>query len=407
MLDYIILDMDGDGIEDSTAFFTDTDGDGWYDTTEIYSDFDHDGNIEQMTVVDEYGNMTTAVDTDNNGTYDNFVTVTDENLDGIADSVVKSQDYNQDGIVDSTTTYADTTGTGNFDTVIKSYTHTDGSGTENPVFTSEIYHDSTGNGQPDSYTRIDQYDTTGDGVADTQIVRIDSTASGVFDTEMAYEITPEGDLTPLFDGLYYSSSISGTRAEDLTNFDPTTDPEKVAGDPASDMDNWECQGHTNRCAIYSQLFVIEGITGGDVTIDELVEVAEENGWFDESMGPENGSGTTALNMNKLLDYYGIDNDMSFHNDLAGLEEELRNGNKVIVSIDADQIWYGSDPDIFSPASGANHAVQIIGIDYSDPEHPMAILNDSGSPDGCGEMVPLDVFEDAWSAGDNQMIVCYA
>ena len=71
------------------------------------------------------------------------------------------------------------------------------------------------------------------------------------------------------------------------------------------------------------------------------------------------------------------------------------------------IWYGEDSNIFSPADSANHAVEVIGIDYSNPEEPMVILNDSGSPNGCGEMVAMDVFEDAWAAGDKQMVECYA
>ena len=53
----------------------------------------------------------------------------------------------------------------------------------------------------------------------------------------------------------------------------------------------------------------------------------------------------------------------------------------------------------------NHAVQVIGIDYSNPDEPMVILNDSGTPDGCGEMVPLDTFLDAWEDGNCQMITC--
>ena len=56
---------------------------------------------------------------------------------------------------------------------------------------------------------------------------------------------------------------------------------------------------------------------------------------------------------------------------------------------------------------ADHAVEVIGFDYSDPNNPMVILNDSGTPDGCGELVPLDVFVNAWEAGDCQMIECWA
>jgi len=36
---------------------------------------------------------------------------------------------------------------------------------------------------------------------------------------------------------------------------------------------------------------------------------------------------------------------------------------------------------------------------------MVILNDSGTIDGCGERIPMDVYEDAWEDGYNHMIVC--
>ena len=92
----------------------------------------------------------------------------------------------------------------------------------------------------------------------------------------------------------------------------------------------------------------------------------------------------------------------------GIETRVK-GNiieKGIVAIDANEIWYGEGDDLFSPSSGANHAVEVIGIDYSDPDHPMVILNDSGSPNGKGEMVPLGDFMDAWKDGECQMIKCY-
>ena len=99
--------------------------------------------------------------------------------------------------------------------------------------------------------------------------------------------------------------------------------------------------------------------------------------------------------------------MSFNNDIESLEEALNDGHKVIVSVDSGQIWKGEENDIFSPETTADHAVEVIGIDRTDPENPMVVLNDSGTPNGCGELVPLEVFENAWSAGDSQMIECWA
>ena len=131
----------------------------------------------------------------------------------------------------------------------------------------------------------------------------------------------------------------------------------------------------------------------------IARACEANGWFTEE------SGGTTLNMNKVLDYYGVENEVSFNNSIDDIRECLENGGKVIVSVDADEIWFADDDSIFTPGEATNHAVEVIGIDYSDPDEPMVILNDSGTDNGCVSMVPLDVFVDAWEDGNCHMISC--
>jgi hypothetical protein len=87
------------------------------------------------------------------------------------------------------------------------------------------------------------------------------------------------------------------------------------------------------------------------------------------------------------------------------------GRGVVVGVNADELWdqgplatfwnwfceqLGLDNALFTPA---NHAVTVIGIDISDPQNPMVILNDSGTPDGAGVLYPLDKFMDAWENSD--------
>jgi hypothetical protein len=83
---------------------------------------------------------------------------------------------------------------------------------------------------------------------------------------------------------------------------------------------------------------------------------------------------------------------------------LRKGEWVIVAVDAEELWEpGVHPErddrsgdpLFAPGQDANHAVQVIGIDRSDPGRPMVVLNDPGHPDGRGMLVPLDEFAGAW------------
>ena len=115
------------------------------------------------------------------------------------------------------------------------------------------------------------------------------------------------------------------------------------------------------------MFVIEEMTGQEINPDELINIAIENGWYDT-----NDSGTAALNMDKLLEYYGIESDMSFHNDLDDIAEALASGDKVIVSVDADEYWSGETDDAFTPNDGANHAVEVVGIVTEDGEKKLIV-----------------------------------
>ncbi|MCD7715858.1 MAG: hypothetical protein LUI39_05340 [Lachnospiraceae bacterium] len=197
---------------------------------------------------------------------------------------------------------------------------------------------------------------------------------------------------------YFSDQMNATEIEDLENYNPAeSDPEMVTGEPEKSMEYWEYQGNTNRCSIYSQKFIIEELTGQELDIEEVVEVAIDNGWFTEE------GGTSLMNISKLLEYYGVDCEMSQGNTLEDIEECLENGGLVEVAIDADEIWYGENDFFFTPSDGPNHAVEVIGIDRTDPDNPVVILNDSGNPNGCAVEIPLDTFMDAWEDSNYQMV----
>lgn len=388
----VMFDTTGDGVDDTMA---------WMDDSHLYyaQDLSGDGNIDTiiaMSDFDEYGNphqTDFSFDSDANGIPDTFRGETTDDWGNVV-SMYDANDYNQDGTLDMAKIFGDTTGDGNFDTVATM--HADNSDS-NVVYNLELHQDFTGNHTPDLSMKIVGYDTTGDGEPDVMTLTV-AGEDGVYSDpiEMTYEEFESLNELNYATNMFSDSAVVG-------NFDPETNPELVSGDPAESMGFWEYQGNTGRCAIYAQKFAIEEILGHEIPIEELVSVAEENGWFNE----EAGGGTVTLNMDKLLEYYGVEHEMSFDNDINSLEEALNNGQKVIVGVDSGQIWYGDENNIFSPENAADHAVEVIGIDHSDPNNPMVVLNDSGTPNGCGEMVPLDVFENAWSAGDSQMIVCWA
>lgn len=333
-------------------------------------------------------------DSNGDGFSDTYATDLDTTGDGFVDCSIVALDTNYSGTVDTVIVYHDSTGDGNMDTVAKMYDYNQ----DGFIDSINLHQDLNGDGQYEQLSKL--YDSTGNGDIDTIDVYFDSEGSGHANDYQSYSFDPtSGKLIP---NAAAGFEIGGTYIWELNQFDPEsiTNPDAISGDPAASMEVWECQGSTNRCALYSEKFVIEELTGQDIDIEDFADVAKENGWFTED------GGTTFLNMNNMLDYYGIENEMSFHNNISDIEKCLNDGGKVIVSIDSDEIWMGKENNIFSPESGANHAVEVIGVDRSNPESPMVILNDSGSPYGRGEMVPLDVFEGAWEAGNSQMIECY-
>lgn len=371
--------------EDESGYHVgyDTNNDGQYDTVETYAGFDAYGNPTHYEI---------SYDTDHNGTMDTVMGV-DMNEYGQQVDTYESYDYDQDGRMDMTKLYVDNTGDGEFDQVTTTRLDTSDS---DVVMTMDTQIDLSGNHQADQGINMQFIDQTGNGEPDIVHLELTDGQGNVLEQQ---DMTYEEFIN--MNQMNYSSACMGENLAAQFNPD-AADPDAVAGTPAEDMEHWEYQGQTGRCAIYAQKFAIEAITGREIPIEELVAVAEENGWF----VPGENEGTVSLNMDKLVEYYGVENEMSFNNDIESLEEALNDGHKVIVSVDSGQIWKGEENDIFSPETTADHAVEVIGIDRTDPENPMVVLNDSGTPNGCGELVPLEVFENAWSAGDSQMIECW-
>ncbi len=378
-------DRNGDGIEDALYMGVDYDYDGRVDYAAQYLDNDGNGSFE--TIVEEYDN-------DGDGKFDMKITSVDLTDDGVANVEEVQMDTNNSGSYDTMVQQIDENGDGNPEYVQRGQDYND----DGQFDSLRVYEDTTGDGQMDMLTEI--YDSDGDGQLDRANVHYDFDGDGKNDyTEVCQYDPSTGMVTPIRDMPSYGDNIGGTFYQELDNFEPSADyPNGISGDPASSMNHWEYQGDTNRCALYSQMFIIEEFTGQDLDIVTFENEAEGQGWFD--------NGTTLLNLNKMLDYYGIENEMSFHNDIDDIDQCLNEGGRVIVAIDAYEIWYGQGDDLFSPTSSGNHAVEVIGIDRSDPENPMVILNDSGNPNGRGVMIPLDDFMDAWQDSEFQMVECY-
>lgn len=164
-------------------------------------------------------------------------------------------------------------------------------------------------------------------------------------------------------------------------------------------EEWHVQEANNSCAVCAQQFIINEFLDIDVSEAELSEIAEINGWYD----PE--SGTSPQDADNLLQLYGIDTQINEQGTIMDIKETLDQGGRVIVGVDSEVLW--TDGFGNYPLSGADHAIEVIGLDDSDPNNVKVIVNDSGIPDGCGKEIPLSEFLEAWETCGGFMISAMA
>ncbi|OBH59864.1 hypothetical protein A5686_22580 [Mycobacterium sp. E2479] len=110
-------------------------------------------------------------------------------------------------------------------------------------------------------------------------------------------------------------------------------------------------------------------------------------------------GTSPQDMVLLLSRYGVQSQLTTGNTLQGMERDLASGRKVIAAINAETIW--NYPPGKGQRTNADHAVVVTGV---DTRNNIVHLNDSGTPSGRNEQIPLATFTQAWATSDNLLIV---
>lgn len=279
----------------------------------------------------------------------------------------------------------DTDGDGIPDTFIAEHSlDTNEDGLTDTIIT-ETFTDLNQDSQPDYYSITIESDTDGDGFMDHTLLLEDS------DGDSAFDIITEWDAGE--DGMWDIGTLEMTESTDAgayneyDHFSPfDADRYGIIGNPSESLDSWHVQSD-NTCAVVSQEFVLENLLDREFNEKELTEIAEAHGWYD--------NGTSMNDVGKLLEYYGIDVEQSMGNTLYDLRNSLQEGKQIIVGVDADEMWSGQNEEMFGPGMDANHAIQVIGIDESNPHDVKVIINDSGVTNGQGVMVPADSFIDAW------------
>jgi hypothetical protein len=158
------------------------------------------------------------------------------------------------------------------------------------------------------------------------------------------------------------------------------------------MELWIHQILSFNCGVAVQKMILSAY-GIEVSEAELVLISLDNRTLDaDGMNPDD--------VGAILESYGIPVETIKYVSEERLRELLESGCLVIAGVDADELWAWRDGKYgeyrkASSMTDPDHVVWIIGIDDTDPDNPMVIVNDSGRRDGAGTKYPMDVFLRSW------------
>lgn len=159
------------------------------------------------------------------------------------------------------------------------------------------------------------------------------------------------------------------------------------------------QQYPDSCAIKSQQIILNEF-GIDVNEDQLVQFSYEQGWYHAD-----GTGTAANDVGNLLETANIPVTRQEDANVFNLVSELSQGHKVIVGVDSEELWgdkFSAWLKDFFMGDTPDHALVVAGIDTSDPNNVMVIVDDPGSGE-YHKAYPLDQFMDAWSDAQCYMV----
>jgi hypothetical protein len=173
---------------------------------------------------------------------------------------------------------------------------------------------------------------------------------------------------------------------------------QLYGDPAAAAPYWRYQ-HQQDCGLMAVADVVGQLTGREPSQIGM----ELRGIFTKSESHRGDvyhfDGTSPQDMVLLLQKHGIQSNLTTGNSMGNLEQDLAGGHKVLAALNAETIW--NYPAGKGDRTTPDHAVVVTGVDTGTN---IVHLNDSGTPDGRNEQIPLATFSHAWETSDDLLIV---
>lgn len=164
----------------------------------------------------------------------------------------------------------------------------------------------------------------------------------------------------------------------------------MVGNPATDAMYYHAQTYSDTCAVVAQQGILKEFNI-ELTETQLREIAQKSGWYNP------GGGTPINEVGSLLEDFGVGVHQVSEANIHDLIRELQLGHKVIVGLDANEIWEPNEN--MNPLNwwrselpDAGHAIWLTGIDLDEG---LVYMNDSGVPDGQAKAVSIPDFLNAW------------
>jgi hypothetical protein len=192
------------------------------------------------------------------------------------------------------------------------------------------------------------------------------------------------------------------------------------GDPDAAAKWWRYQKYDD-CVLMAAADVVGQMTGKEPSEDAVIKKAQSTPSTihpgsiyikpSDTKNPNSGQGTMFADVPTLLAQYKVGAVVSDRQHaaaglvpggIAGIEQELGTGHKVIVSVNAEMIWnvpVETKDELGNPTG--DHAVVVTGVDTA---YGLVHLNDSGNPKGRDEQIPIALFLKAWDTSDELIVV---
>jgi hypothetical protein len=137
------------------------------------------------------------------------------------------------------------------------------------------------------------------------------------------------------------------------------------------------------CGVESSRQIVNQVTGGDISEDDLLDTAMGNGWALEEETRDDSGGTTSEGMQAILDSQDVPSTLQPQT-MENIQQAVAEGRGVITAHDAGALWNTPDE--------GGHAVLVTGTEYDSEGHLTGvIINDTGTGEGM-HSVPADRYE---------------